>query len=277
MTKCLLIFRSTLFIWYELLLNPSLEDWSYYHTKTWSINLTDFLILFPSVGWLGSFADLCEACLLSACLLRESIVTGQFGWGQAPRIASHVPWLASCLLGQWVSQSQWSPTRQKAWAYSHSGLAAIQGNELTPVRPHETFASSTGVKRSKKANLGSKSGKITHVPFLDRKTPNFPLQIWVITGKGLISTIFQAIYHFMLFNIYVAFYIFQNILKSTDYSLWSTQILKLFIWLISCRKCDMGYKTNISWHCVDLFFKSEFNFQHLSKKTQTLTRIWDWP
>lgn len=202
MTQCLLIFRSTLLIRYELLLNPFLEDWSYYHTKTWCNNFSYFFFYIVHIcKWIGHWAVLqIMPSLLDLSWPPSWIYSHRAVWLRA----GSPGWLAVCwdnkclrVHGHPLSFSSWWPgSNPKEWA--EAGKASWD----ICLSCWRLF-----VNRSKKDRLGSKSGKSTHVPFLDRKTPNFPLQIWVIIEKRLISTIFKqsTILRYLIFMLLSTF------------------------------------------------------------------------
>lgn len=128
-------------------------------------------------------------------------------------------WLTVCWDSGNLMANCLSLSSKLALAYSHSGWATFQENELKHARSLETYVSSTACYLSKVKDPAWIQG-VTKASILCRKTQEVPLQIWVMIGKGITSTIFfQAIYHFMLLNIYVTFYIWQNILKCAVYRL----------------------------------------------------------
>lgn len=120
-------------------------------------------------------------------------------WAGSCRITSHGSWLTSCLLGQCESQSQFSLIIQKASLGLFSQWLGNISREWAEV--HKAFWEIClfycMLRICQKihiyiSSLDLRSGKSVQIPFLDRKTWKVPYQIWEITRKGIISTIFSS-------------------------------------------------------------------------------------
>lgn len=167
--------------------------------------------------------------------------------------------MVSCLLGQWESQGQLSLTIQQAsLGLSSQGLGSIP-REWAEVSKASwdicLFHCMPFVNRSQKPSLDSRSYKSILLLFLDRKTWKVTLQIWVIIGKGITSAIFSSNLPFHVIKYLCHSLRFAKYIEGSRlYIIFNSEISKLHICFIKCRK-NMGYKTNIRWHCVNLFLK----------------------
>lgn len=92
------------------------------------------------------------------------------------RIASYVLWLTVCWDSGNLMANCLSLSSKLALAYSHSGWATFQENELKHARSLETYVSSTACYLSKVKDPAWIQG-VTKASILCRKTQEVPLQI----------------------------------------------------------------------------------------------------